>query len=123
MAAGSAIHATNGLPDALGIVCDHHANPARMPTVAVLVCMTLAMRNDEQDRKHGSTRLAPARAQVPPVCDCLFASGLDLRRIASRSNRLNFRRSVQMGAWKEGDHRDWEAIRTWTTLLRRLLEA
>jgi hypothetical protein len=26
--------------------------------------------------------------------------------------------SVLFGVWKEGDHRDWEAIRTWAESLR-----
>jgi hypothetical protein len=34
---------------------------------------------------------------------------------------LKFRMSVMFGIWKEGDHRDWNAIRTWAESLHPLL--
>jgi hypothetical protein len=36
--------------------------------------------------------------------------------------KAEFRLSVIMGVWKEGDHRDWNAIRDWTTTLKPMLE-
>jgi hypothetical protein len=43
--------------------------------------------------------------------------------VESFSNRLKFRLSVLFGVWKEGDHRDWDAIRAWANSIRpRLID-
>jgi hypothetical protein len=47
----------------------------------------------------------------------MFAGMLDIRKIPSFGDRLKFRLSVLFGAWSEGDHRDWNAIREWASLL------
>jgi hypothetical protein len=39
----------------------------------------------------------------------------------SSADRLKFRLSVLFGVWKEGDHRDWNAIRAWAESVRPLL--
>jgi hypothetical protein len=36
-------------------------------------------------------------------------------------NRVKFRLSVAFGVWKEGYHRDWDAIRAWAESLAPLL--
>jgi menaquinone-dependent protoporphyrinogen IX oxidase len=43
------------------------------------------------------------------------------RRAGSTAGVAEFRLSVLFGVWKEGDHRDWNAIRTWAENLRTLL--
>lgn len=83
--------------------------------------MTLAMKNAEQYRGFVSDFLQPVRALVRPVSEGLFAGGLDIRKIPSASERFKFRLSVLFGAWKEGDHRNWDAIRAWAESLRPLL--
>jgi hypothetical protein len=42
----------------------------------------------------------------------LFAGALDISKIPSFSDRLKFRISFIFGVWKEGDHRNWDAIRS-----------
>jgi menaquinone-dependent protoporphyrinogen IX oxidase len=91
------------------------------PFAAFLVCMTLAMKNGEKYRPHVASFLDPVRAMAKPVSTGLFAGVLDTSRIESFSNRLQFRISVLFGVWKEGDHRDWNAIREWATGLAPLL--
>ena len=61
------------------------------------------------------------RALVKPVSEGLFAGSLEIAKIPSFSDRLKFRLSVLFGAWKEGDHRDWNAIRAWAESLAPLL--
>ena len=56
-----------------------------------------------------------------PVSEGLFGGMLDISKIPSGSDRLKFRLSVLFGAWKEGDHRDWNAIRLWADSLLPLL--
>jgi hypothetical protein len=41
--------------------------------------------------------------------------------VPSAGDRFKFRLSVIFGVWKEGDQRDWEAIRVWAESLRPLM--
>jgi menaquinone-dependent protoporphyrinogen oxidase len=118
--AGSGINAGIWLPEAMQFLRDHQAELKRKPFAAFLVCMTLAMRNGEKYRGHVATWLDPVRALVHPVSEGLFAGGLDVRKVPARE-RLKFRLSVLLGAWKEGDHRDWNAIRAWAENISPLL--
>ena len=119
--AGSAINAGAWLPEAMQFIQTHRAELNQKPFAAFLVCMTLTMRNVDQYRGHVADWLAPVRSLVRPVSEGLFAGGLDIGEIPSFSDRLKFRLSVLFGVWKEGDHRDWNAIRAWAEGLRLLL--
>jgi menaquinone-dependent protoporphyrinogen oxidase len=120
--AGSAIRGKQWLPEAMQFVEKHQAALRQKPFAAFLVCMTLAMKNGENYRPHVATFLDPVRALVKPVSTGLFAGVLDISRVESFSNRLKFRLSVMFGVWKEGDHRNWQAIREWATNLSPLLQ-
>lgn len=61
--------------------------------------------------------MALVRARVKPVSEGLFAGVLDIQKIPSFGDWLKFRMSVLFGAWKEGDHRDWQEIRLWAEAL------
>jgi menaquinone-dependent protoporphyrinogen oxidase len=119
--AGSAINAGAWLPEAMQFVQANQAELRCKPFAAFLVCMTLTMKNGEQYRSSVSHWLAPVRALVKPVSEGLFAGGLDIGKLPSFSARLKFRLSVLSGVWKEGDHRDWEAIRAWSAALPAVL--
>lgn len=82
--------------------------------------MTLSMGKPEY-RRHVATWLEPLRMLVKPISEGLFEGALDTKRIPSFADRLKFRLSVAMGVWKEGDHRDWEAISDWAANLIPLL--
>jgi menaquinone-dependent protoporphyrinogen oxidase len=118
--AGSAIQAGQWLPEAMQFMQAHRAVLARKPFAAFLVCMTLSMKNGNY-RQPVAAWLAPVRSFVQPVSEGLFAGALDIHKIPSFGDRLKFRLSVKMGFWSEGDHRDWNAIRTWAESLRTLL--
>jgi hypothetical protein len=66
--------------------------------------------------------MAPVRAIVEPVSLGLFGGALDIGRMPSAFDRLRFGWSVKLGFWKEGDHRDWEAIRQWSAQILPLLQ-
>lgn len=119
--AGSAINGGAWLPEAMQFVQIHRTELAQRPFAAFLVCMTLTMKNAEQYRGHVATWLEPVRRLVRPVSEGLFAGALDIAKIPSFGDRLKFRLSVLFGAWKEGDHRDWKAIREWATELKPML--
>ena len=119
--AGSAIRGKQWLPEALQFMQRHQAALRQKPFAAFLVCMTLAMKNGEKYRPHVASFLDPVRAMAKPVSTGLFAGVLDIGKVESFSNRLKFRLSVMFGVWKEGDHRDWNAIREWAASLSPLL--
>jgi menaquinone-dependent protoporphyrinogen oxidase len=122
--AGSAIQNKQWLPEAMQFLQVHQSELAQKPFAAFLVCMTLAMRNGETYRPFVAEFLAPVRTLVKPVSEGLFAGALDIRKVPSFSNRLKFRLSVLFGVWKEGDHRDWNAIRLWAeSLAPQLLQS
>jgi menaquinone-dependent protoporphyrinogen oxidase len=119
--AGSAINAGAWLPEAMQFMQTHRAELARKPFAAFLVCMTLTMKNGEQYRSHVTTWFDPVRMLVKPISEGLFAGGLNISRIPSFGDRLKFKMSVLFGVWKEGDHRDWNAIQKWALELKPLL--
>lgn len=118
---GSAINTSAWLPSAMDFVRTHQSELNQKPFAAFLVCMTLAMKNGENYRSHVASWLQPVRSLVHPVSEGLFAGGLDIRKVPSAGDRFKFRLSVLFGAWKEGDHRDWDAIHAWADGLKPLL--
>ncbi len=112
--AGSSINRAAWIPEAMQFIRVHRDELKRKPFATFQVCMTLAMRNGENYRPHVMTWLEPVRRLVRPIREGFFAGGLDISRIPSFADRLKFRISVLFGVWKEGDHRDWNAIRSWT---------
>ena len=119
--AGSAVRGKQWLPEAMQFMQKHQAALRQKPFAAFLVCMTLAMKDGEKYRPHVATWLDPVSALTKPVSKGLFAGVLNIGKVESFSKRLQFRLSVMFGVWKEGDHRDWNAIREWTTNLSPLL--
>lgn len=120
--AGSGINAAFWFPEALDFVRAHRAELQRKPFAAFLVCMTLATKSGEQYRGHVATWLDPVSALVKPVNKGLFAGGLDISKVPTFKDRLGFRLSVLFGVWKEGDHRDWNAIQEWTIQTKNLID-
>jgi menaquinone-dependent protoporphyrinogen oxidase len=118
--AGSAIQGGRWLPEAMEFLERHRAALAQRPFAAFLVCMTLAMPNNKY-REGVAEWLQPVRAIARPVSEGLFAGALEISKLPSLAQRLQFRISTAMGVWSEGDHRDWDAIRGWATSLRPLL--
>lgn len=115
---GSAIHAKAWLPEAMQFVRTHQTELKQKPFAAFLVCMTLALANEEwRERADVSNWLSPVRALVKPVSEGFFAGALDISKVPSFSDRMKFRISVMTGVWSEGDHRDWNAIHQWASEL------
>ena len=120
--AGSAIRGNQWLPEAMQFVQAHRAELARKPFAAFLVCMTLAIANGKYSEQVRDF-LQPVRALVRPVSEGCFAGALDIGKVPSLRDKLGFRMSVVFGVWKEGDHRDWNAIRAWAAQLAPRLAA
>jgi menaquinone-dependent protoporphyrinogen oxidase len=119
--AGSAIQNKQWLPEAMQFMQTHQAALAQRPFAVFLVCMTMAMKNADKYRGFVEDFLQPVRTLVTPVSEGLFAGVLDISKVPSASDRFKFRLSVLFGVWSEGDHRDWNAIRSWADSIRPLL--
>lgn len=116
--AGSAIQAKQWLPEAMQFVQTHRTELNRKPFAAFLVCMTMALKNEQwRQQADVAAWLAPVRALVNPVSEGLFAGVLDISKVPSVGDRLKFRISVMSGVWSEGDHRDWDTIHDWASEL------
>ena len=115
--AGSAIQGGSWLPEAISFMDKNKAAFSNTKFATFLVCMTLAMPNGEQYRDHVRSWLEPIRKYGKPVQEGIFAGGLDTGKITSISDKMKFKISVALGVWKEGDHRDWNRIRTWADTL------
>ena len=119
--AGSAIREGKWLPEAMQFVEAHQADLAKKPFAAFLVCITMTMTNNPKVPEMVSTWMQPIRNLVKPVSEGYFAGILDISKVPTLRQRLMFRISVMFGVWKEGDHRDWNAIRRWAEALPALL--
>jgi menaquinone-dependent protoporphyrinogen oxidase len=119
--AGSAIRGGKWLPEAMQFVQDHRAELASRPFAAFLVCITLSMKGADQYRQGVAEWLQPVRNLVRPVSEGLFAGALDFSKLPVNARTLLLRVPVLLRVWKEGDHRDWQAIRRWAEGLRPLL--
>ena len=119
--AGSAIQGQKWLPEAMQFIHDHQSELSRKPFASFMACITLSMKNAEQFRDGLKEWMRPVRDVVRPVSEGYFAGVLDFSRIPFSFNALAMRIPVMMGIWKNGDHRDWNAIRTWAEGLRPLL--
>jgi menaquinone-dependent protoporphyrinogen oxidase len=118
--AGSAIQAGAWLPEAMRFIETHRAALNQRPFAAFLVCLTMVMGNGKY-RDHVSTFMQPVRSLVKTRSEGLFAGALNIAALPSLGDRIKFRLSVLFGVWKEGDHRDWNAIRAWASALPQTL--
>ncbi len=119
--AGSAIHGQQWLPEAMQFMRDHQSELSHKPFAYFMVCITLSMANASQYLEGLKGWMSPVRDLVRPVSEGYFAGALDLSKLPFSLNVLAMRFVVLIGIWKEGDHRDWNAIHTWAKSLRPLL--
>jgi menaquinone-dependent protoporphyrinogen oxidase len=119
--AGSAIHGSKILPEAMQFLQIHQNALSRRPFAAFLVCITLGMSNAEKYRLGVSAWLEPFRVHTKPVSEGLFAGCMNLSKLPINFNSILVRMAVKLGALPNGDHRDWETIRAWAETTRPLL--
>lgn len=119
--AGSAIRGSKWLPEAVQFVQDHQTKLAQKKCALFTVCITMAMKNAVNYRSGVMGWVAPMRAMVRPLSEELFAGRLDFSKLPLNKDTLGLRLSVAMGIFPRGDHRDWNAIRTWAQSLGPIL--
>ncbi len=111
--AGSAIRGQHWLPEAMQFLRDHQTELSHKPFASFMVCITLSMANADQYLVGLKDWMRPVRDLVLPVSEGYFAGALDFSKLPFSFNVLAMRIVVLFGIWKEGDHRDWNAIHLW----------
>jgi menaquinone-dependent protoporphyrinogen oxidase len=119
--AGSAIRGSKWLPEAMEFIKTHRAELAQKRFAEFTVCITLAMSNGEKYRPGVAGWVAPVRALVQPLSEGLFAGMLDFSKLPFNWDTLMLRLTVALGIFPRGDHRDWNAIRSWAESLKPIL--
>jgi menaquinone-dependent protoporphyrinogen oxidase len=120
--AGSAIRDRKWLPEATRFVQTNQMILAQKPFAAFLVCITLAMRHAADYRQGVTEWMQPVRVLVKPISEGYFAGSLDFSMLPLFPDGLRMRIPVVLGLFPQGDHRDWEVIRTWAGELAALLQ-
>lgn len=119
---GTGIHAGQVHQDMPAFVKKHRQALSRVPVAYFVVCLTMT-EDTEKNRREVAGYLDKVRQKVPevqPVDVGLFAGavlteGEDYERLSW------FMRLVLRAMSKEGDHRNWDAIRNWAAGLRPVL--
>jgi menaquinone-dependent protoporphyrinogen oxidase len=121
---GSAIHSSKWLPEAMKFVETYQKVLSQMPVAYFVTCLTL-YKSNETTRRIAKSYLDPvldAVPQVKPVEMGFFAGVLDYSKL-SFMVRLVMKSKMKKKGVPEGDHRNWDAIRSWTKGLHtKLLE-
>jgi menaquinone-dependent protoporphyrinogen oxidase len=120
--AGSAIRGQKWLPEAMQFMRDYQPELSRKPFASFMVCITLSMANASQYLEGLKSWMSPVRDMVRPVSEGYFAGALDFSKMPFSLNVLAMRFVVLIGVWKQGDHRDWNAIQLWAKSLGPLLQ-
>ncbi|HEY3310811.1 MAG TPA: flavodoxin domain-containing protein [Anaerolineales bacterium] len=120
--AGSAIHGSNWLPEALVFIRKNQPLLAEMPFAIFTVSITMGMTNAEDLRSEVTSWVQPVRELVKPFSEGHFAGKLDLSKQPANLETLKLRTMVALGVFPNDDRRDWVAIRNWADGLKSGLE-
>ncbi len=119
--AGSAIHKSRWLPEAVEFIKVHQAELSQKTFAIFTVCITLGMLNGFADRSSVKKWVAPIRALVKPAAEGYFAGRLDFSNLPFNMDTLLLRIMVALGFLPSGDHRNWSAIHIWARSLKSVL--
>ena len=107
---GSAIRMGNWLPEATDFVIRQQDELSRVPCAYFVACLT--MKDDTaENRKKVMAYLDPVRQKSPkvePAAVGLFPGALDFKKLSFGSKAV-----LKMLGGKEGDYRNWPAVRAW----------
>lgn len=108
---GSAVRMANWLPEMVNFIKKNQEVLARIPVVVFTVHI-LNLGNDEVSRAARLAYLNSIRPLLNPVSEVFFAGKIDLETL-SFIDRL----MVKMVKSPVGDYRDWNIIRSWSTVI------
>lgn len=115
---GSAVHSSKWLPEAIKFIKKNQKVLSQLHVAYFLTCLTLYKSNDVT-RRRARSYLDPvfdAVPQVKPVDIGLFAGVLDYSKLSFVVRRVMKSKMKKKGV-PQGDHRNWDAIRTWAESL------
>jgi menaquinone-dependent protoporphyrinogen oxidase len=117
---GSAIHSGKWLPEAQAFVRQHQDTLSHIPTAIFQVCMMMAT-DSEQYRRMTDDWLDPVAAQIHPIAQKSFPGAILLNQYPKIFDKLGLRIFLASVKLKQGDYRDWDAIRAWANSLQARL--
>lgn len=111
---GSAIQYDKWMPEATDFVITNQSILEKMPVAYFFTCLTLSKRNEKTERQAMgySAKLYSLAPNIKPVDIGQFAGAVDYSKMSFFLRLILGGLLTVMGV-KEGDYRDWEAIRTW----------
>jgi len=112
---GSAVRSGRWLPEAVDFVQSYRDVLAERPVAYFLTCLAL-YRDTPKTRQTARGYMAPVLEAVPKVVPRdvgLFTGVLDYERY-NFVVRMIMKRKMEKQGVPEGDHRNWERIRTWS---------
>jgi menaquinone-dependent protoporphyrinogen oxidase len=111
---GSPIIYENWMPEVRKFVKDNQDILKHMPVAYFITCMALSSKKEGalQQAIEYSDKLCNLYPQVKPVSVGRFAGVLDYSKI-SFVKRMLAKAAMSIHNVKEGDYRDWNAIRSW----------
>ncbi|MCH2249425.1 MAG: hypothetical protein MK042_06465 [Cognatishimia sp.] len=112
---GSAIRYDRWLPDATAFVKENRTTLSNVPVSFFFTCLTLAKPTPAAMLKAEgyADKLRSLAPEVKPMAVGVFAGVLQFARTPWPARFALKVLSIATGV-KEGDYRDWEAIRSWT---------
>ena len=111
---GSAIQYDKWMPEAVDFVRTNQKALSRVQVAYFFTCLTLAKKNPktEQQALVYADRLRAISSQVVPVSVQGFAGVVDFSKMSFLS-RMMLKAITTVNGVREGDYRDWDAIRAW----------
>ncbi len=120
---GSAIRSSRWLPEAESFLRENRKRLRNLPVAYFLSCLTLA-KPGEEPRRMARAMMEPLLKEVPEVRPLglgLFAGVLDYSKFGF-GMRTVLRYKMWSKGVREGDYRDWTAIRKWALSLGPLID-
>lgn len=111
---GSAIQYDKWMPEAAEFVRLNQQQLSQLPVAYFFTCLTLSKRTEKTERQAlaYADKLIALVPQVRPISVGRFAGVLNYSKM-SLLFQLMFRIISLITGVREGDYRDWEAIRSW----------
>lgn len=112
---GSAIRYDRWLPDAINFVREHKDSLRRQSVAYFFTCLTLATRSPKTEAKADAyaVQLRTISLDVQPISVGQFGGVLNFKT-GPWHTRILLRLLSRLTGVRQGDYRDWEAVREWT---------
>ena len=104
---GSAIRAAHWLPEAIQFVENNRSELDKIPTAFFTVSLTLSENTEENLRKVASY-VDPVRSLSRPDLEGFFPGKMDPKALSVPTRIM-----IKAMKTREGDFRDWDAVRAW----------